>query len=415
MISQDLISIEQALNEILGKVPAPSSPPFEIVHLAQALHRVTSCSITAPINIPPFAASAMDGYAVNSADPIFEGQPPFHLPIQGQSLAGHPYDAELKQDSCIRITTGARLPARTNAVVIQEDTVEGTQYIECSLIPDKDAHIREIGQDVKSGQLILPAGTQLGALQLGWMSACGIGSLKVHHKLRVAIFSTGDELVAPGEMLREGEIYDANRLVLEMLAAQLPLDIEDLGILPDDENTLTSVLTQAAKKSDLVLTSGGVSVGDADYMKKVVSEIGQLDFWKIAIKPGKPVAFGKIGKAVFFGLPGNPVSAIVTYLLLVKPALEKMCGKLIQTVPLKVSATLENALNHSRGRIEYQRGTYRQGSTGTDLFVRVSEDQGSNRFASFRNCNCLIELPADSGSPDAGDKVIILPLAGLLG
>jgi len=414
MIAQNLISIEEALRTILKSVPAPTHSQEETVSVAQAHNRINSRNIIAPLNIPPFAASAMDGYAVNSQDSVFKGQSPYRLPIQGHSLAGHPYSAALKNNQCIRITTGACLPARSNAIVIQENTVPGDGYIESSISPGRNAHIRDIGQDVKHGRVIVPAGTMLGALQLGWMSACGIDSLSVHRKLRVAVFSTGDELVAPGKKLSEGEIYDANRLVLQKLASQLPLQIEDFGILPDKEKVLTEVLTTAARNSDLLVGSGGVSVGDADYMKKVVSEIGRLEFWKIAIKPGKPFAFGKIGDSMFFGLPGNPVSAIITYLLLVKPAIEKMCGSATLNTPLRVSATLEQPLQHSQGRTEYQRATYRQCSSKADLKVSVNEDQSSNRFASFRDCNCLIEIPADTGSPVAGERVTILPLGGLL-
>jgi len=414
MTAHNLISIEEALAAILKSVPTLNQPPYESVPVAEALNRITSHNITAPQNIPPFAASAMDGYAVNSEDHIFRDQPPFRLPIQGQSLAGHPYGTELIENCCIRITTGAVLPVRANAIVIQEDAELAAEHIELSVTPRQNAHIRSIGQDVKIGQLVLPAGTQMGALQLGWVSACGLDKIEVKRKLKVAIFSTGDELVTPGDKLSDGEIYDANRLVLQQLTAPLPLDVEDLGILPDDEEALTRVLEGAAKNSDLVLSSGGVSIGDADYVKEVVSGMGELEFWKIAIKPGKPIAFGKIGKAVFFGLPGNPVSAIVTYLLLVKPALEKMCGKATHNAPLKVSAILDRSLNHLKGRTEYQRATYRQSSSGTELYVSVNEDQSSNRFASFRNCNCLIELSAEAGPPSAGDRVSILPLTGLL-
>ncbi len=414
MNTQNLMSIEYALQLILKTVPPMSHSAYEPVNIDAAHNRICSHDITAPISIPPFAASAMDGYAINSEDPQFTGAPPYQLRVQGRSLAGHPFHGELQKNCCIRITTGACIPARADAIVIQENAIRTSEQIEISHRPEKNAHIRNVGQDVGAGQLILSAGSRLGALQLGWLQACGIASVNVLRKLKVSVFSTGDELSSTGKSLAAGEIYDANRLVLIKLMEHFPVIISDLGILPDDEDTIRNALGAAAEKSDIVLSSGGVSVGDADYVRNIVSEIGHLELWKIAIKPGKPVAFGKIGKAVFFGLPGNPVSAIVTYLLLAKPAIEKMCGKSNVDSPLKTFATLEGSISHSPGRTEFQRATCYQDSAAGGLQVSVSEDQSSNRFASFRDCNCLIELSSDSKQPVTGDRVTILPLEGLL-
>ena len=408
------MSIEEALQSILKAVPHMLNSAFELVDTVAAHNRICSHDITAPLSIPPFAASAMDGYAVNSEHALFRAQPPYSLPVQGSSLAGHPFEGVLEANCSIRITTGAFLPAGADTIVIQEDATRNAEKIQITSAPEKNVHIRTVGQDVTVGQLIFSKGTRLGPLQLGWLAACGIGSVNVFRKLKVAIFSTGDELISAGKTLAAGEIYEANRLVLVKLAERFPVIINDLGILPDNENRIRSALTTASSESDIVLSSGGVSVGDADYVKDIVSEIGQLDFWKIAIKPGKPVAFGSIGKAVFFGLPGNPVSAIVTYLLLVKPAIEKMCGKADVDTPLKTVAILDGSISHSPGRTEFQRATYYQDSASGTLYVSVREDQSSNRFASFRECNCFIELPADSIPPANGDRVTILPLGGLL-
>ncbi|MBV1906093.1 MAG: molybdopterin molybdotransferase MoeA, partial [Pseudomonadales bacterium] len=264
-----LMSIDEALEKILTSAPdKPQYSSFEsniYKSLTDSHLRITARDVTAPLNIPPFPASAMDGYAVASSDNIFTEEAPYLLPLQGKSLAGNPFTKELLPNQCIRTTTGACLPDRADSIVIQENVVIKNDNIQILTKPEKLDHVREIGQDVKHKQLLFPEGTQLGPLQLGWLAACGIPEINVYRKIRMAVFSTGDELKEPGSTLKAGEIFEANRLVLEKLGNTLPVEITDLGILPDDEKQISDALKTAAKDADIILTSGGVSVGDADY------------------------------------------------------------------------------------------------------------------------------------------------------
>jgi molybdopterin molybdotransferase len=264
---------------------------------------------------------------------------------------------------------------------------------------------------VARGAPLCEAGRRLGPFDLAWFTACGLTTIDVRAKLRVALFSTGDELRSAGEPLQTGQIYDANRFVLQQLLRDAPVALTDLGILPDDPTRIEATLRDAAAAHDAVLTSGGVSVGDADYVRDIVERLGRIEFWKIAIKPGKPFAYGRIGDCHFFGLPGNPVSTIVTFLLLVKPILAQLAGANAE-VPPTVPAQLEIDVAHDKGRVEYQRGTF--ANVAGKLVVAPTSDQSSNRIGSFRGANCLIEIPRDCGNLARGSNVAILPLTGLL-
>jgi molybdopterin molybdotransferase len=304
------------------------------------------------------------------------------------------------------------MPARCDTVVIQEHVQREGANIVLQVRPIMHTNVRPPGHDIEKNAVLANAGLQLGPFDLAWLTACGLICVNVHPRIRLALFSTGDELRNAGDTLRPGQIYDANRFVLHQLLRGSPVVVDDLGILPDDPKVIEATLRTAAAHHDVVMTSGGVSVGDADYVRDIVARLGRIEFWKIAIKPGKPLAYGRIGDCHFFGLPGNPVSTIVTFLMLVKPILATLAGT-HRDPPLTVAATLMRDIEHEPGRVEYQRGTY---SIDTQrISVQPTSDQSSNRIGSFRGANCLIEVPRGSADLARGSSVSILPLTGLLG
>jgi molybdopterin molybdotransferase len=406
---QQLLDLDDALNLLLDRLERPRGDS-ETVALQETRNRVTAQDVLAPVSLPPFTSSAMDGYAVRTAD--LAAEPPHPLNVRGVSLAGAPAEDPLPQNGAVRIFTGAAVPEGADAVILQEDTYTDEDQLYAAETPAPGQHVRAIGNDVHQGELLVARGERLGPFQQAWLSACGIQELAVTPRLRVSIFATGDELVEPGERLAPGQIYESNRQVLAELMSDLPVAIQDLGILPDDPEILRADLSSAAQCSDVILTSGGVSVGDADHIRPVVESIGRLEFWKLALKPGKPLAYGSIGDAAFFGLPGNPVSTIVTFLLVVKPALQSLSGMQPQPT-LRLAAQLQSPIRHTVGRAEYQRGTLSHGANGAT--VASTGDQGSNRIGSFRNANCLIEIPKTEGDLEPGATVQVLPFSGLLG
>ena len=296
----------------------------ETLPVSAARGRVVATAVTAPLDLPPFDCSAMDGYALVTGSLI--GTPPYQLAIVGSSLAGHPYQGRIGPGECIRITTGAVVPEDADAVVIQEDCERSDDRLQVAVTVEPNDHIRAAGNDVHYGETIAPAGRILNSFDIGWLAACGIATVNVMRAVRVALFSTGDELQEAGSQLAPGGIFDANRVVLRALLDSLPVVVEDLGILPDEPELLRDALASAAERNDLILTSGGVSVGSADHVRDVVETIGKIEFWRLNLKPGKPLAYGSIGRAVFLGLPGNPVSAIVTFLLIAQPLVRALAG-----------------------------------------------------------------------------------------
>ncbi len=379
----------------------------EEVELANAVGRVAAENITAPINLPPFDASAMDGYAVNAAG--LNHQRLKRFDVVGESLAGHPAQCQISGKAAIRIFTGAVLPAGANAVILQEhisrqgDTVVTTEPVRA------DQHVRRRGHDVRRSAPLCPAGTRLSAYDLSWLAACGINSVRVTRQIRAAIFSTGDELADAGQPLGDGQIYDSNRVAIASLLREKTAQVIDLGRLPDDPDVIRNTLRDAARRADLIVTSGGVSVGDADFVKAIVEEIGVINFWKLALKPGKPLAVGSVDETLFFGLPGNPVSTIVTYLLFVAPAVDLLGGQR-PAPPLTLPATINQHIKRSPGRKEYMRGI--ANADGDGLVVAITGDQSSNRLATFANANCLVVIDETVGDLEPGDSVRVMLLSG---
>ena len=409
---KELLDVEEARASLVAALGSRARAT-ERIAVASARGRVAAERVVTTVDVPAHAASAMDGYAACASDPIWSGPAPHRARVVGESRAGHPPTSPLAEDAVMRIFTGGVMPARSDAVIIQENTRAERDHVEIDVTPEAGDWVREPGNDVKRGTMLVERGRVLSAFDLARLKSCGIDTVAVHPRLRVAIFSTGDELKESGTPLGPGDVYDSNRLVLrELLAAgAATVTVTDLGIVADDERLTIATLEAAARDHDAILTSGGVSVGDADFVRRALVQVGKLEFWKLALRPGKPLAYGTIGACAFFGLPGNPVSTIVTYLLVVKPALQALAGA-HPTPLLRVAARAGVMIEHEPGRAEYQRGTYT--IANGDIDVRPTGDQGSNRIGSFDHANCLIELPKENPGIPIGARVQILPFDGLL-
>ncbi len=399
----DLLTPENALKKILSHLHAIKG--YEICSLKNALGRVLTDFIYSPINIPPERNSAMDGYAIISSD--IKPNQLFNLSQVGTSWAGKPFKGTLTTGQCVRIFTGAVVPENTDTVIIQERVTVKNKHIYFPNNCQPFEHVRQAGNDIKQNKCLLTAGKKLKPVDLGLLASAGIHSVKVTPKLRLAYFSTGDELVTIGRLLQSGKIYDSNRYLLHGLLADIGIDAVDMGVIADDETALELALNSAAKNYDVIITTGGASVGDADYIKQILDKIGQVNFWKLAMKPGKPVAFGHIGNCIFFGLPGNPVSVSVTFDKLVKPALLKLMG-MKAVKPLRIKAKVACEIKKSAGREEYQRGILTQQSTGT-FIVTSAGKQDSNIITSMSQANCYIVLPANYTTVKIGEEILVEP------
>ncbi|MFP6796513.1 MAG: gephyrin-like molybdotransferase Glp [Pseudomonadales bacterium] len=396
-----MLNVDDALRK-LSDLTSPVSDT-ETIPLNEAKGRVVASDIAAPMDLPPFDASAMDGYALHARDLSHDGG----LVVVGECRAGHVYQDSLVPGTVVRIFTGAPVPNGAAAVVIQEDVERSGNQIRIRASIDAGENIRLRGHDIAKTQLLAESGARLDAYKISWLAACGVTHVPTVRRIRVALFSTGDELVDPGTPLGPGQIYDANRTALRELVSERPVEVLDLGALPDDPQAIKRALETASKTADLLVTSGGVSVGDADYVRAAVEQTGSLDFWKIALKPGKPLAVGRVGKALFFGLPGNPVSTIITYLLFVAPTIDRLCG-VPDSAPYRLPAVLQGTIEHHRGRREYVRGIFQV--DGNRVTVAPTGDQSSNRLATFANANCLIVVPEHIDGVEVGSAVDIVLL-----
>ncbi|MFQ2099865.1 molybdopterin molybdotransferase MoeA [Aeromonas sanarellii] len=400
-----LLPLDKALQGMLEQLSCCCET--ERLPLPQALDRILAEEISSPLSVPPFDNAAMDGYAVRLAD-LAVGAP---LPVAGKAFAGQPYEGEWPAGHCIRIMTGAPVPAGTEAVVMQEETQANNNGITFLTHPQPGQNIRRRGEDLAQGARVLTSGLRLSPRELPLLASLGIASVSVRRPLKVAIFSTGDELKPLDTPLRHGDIYDSNRYGVKAMLSRMGIDCLDLGIIPDDPAALRAAFLQADREADALITTGGVSVGEADFTKQLLEELGEIGFWKLAIKPGKPFAFGRLPHAWFFGLPGNPVSAMVTFDQLVQPALARLAGQQFER-PLSLKATATEPLKKSPGRLDFQRGILRQGPHG--LEVRSTGSQDSGVFSSLSRANCYIVLEQERGKVAAGETVTVEPFAGLL-
>ncbi|MGZ4968874.1 MAG: molybdopterin molybdotransferase MoeA [Methylobacter sp.] len=403
-----LLTIAEALDRIKAAVTPVNGT--EKAALKNALGRVLAESVYSPINIPHDRNAAMDGYAFTSRD-IAEGQA-FTLTLVGTSWAGRPFEGELQAGQCVRIFTGAVVPEQADSVIMQEHVQVQDQTIHFPADTRAQQNVRKIGEDVKQGDCLIAEPKKLTAVDLGLLASAGIGQVAVKRRLKIAHFSTGDELTALGLPLQAGKIYDSNRTLLSGLLADPCYSVVDLGVIPDNKQLLENSFMQASVNYDVIITTGGASVGEADYVKEILQDCGEVDFWKIAIKPGKPLAFGKIGQCSFFGLPGNPVAVIVTFQQIVAPALRRLSGA-SATKPLRFTATCTSTLKKSPGRLEYQRGILSQDESG-EFWVASAGHQGSHILSSMSRSDCYIVLPEACKGVQAGDKVTVEPFSLLL-
>lgn len=402
------LSADAALEQVKAGVNRVKG--IEKIAIREALNRILAEDIRSRINVPSGTNSAMDGYAVNSADIPSEGNA--ELRVLGTAWAGQPFGDKLAPGSCVRIMTGAIMPDGADTVIIQEDVQAGGSGIRIDGSTRKGDNVRQAGEDIAAGDLILTAGRRLNPADIGLIASLGIAEVSVVRRLRVAFFSTGDELRSIGETLSDGAIYDSNRYTLYGMLERMGADIIDMGVIKDDLETLEEAFSIAAANADVLITSGGVSVGEADYIKEILAKLGQVDFWKVAIKPGRPLAFGHVGDAVFFGLPGNPVSVMVTFYEFVQPALRKMIGE-DDTGILTLKARCDSRLKKRPGRVEYQRGILHSDEDGNLVVVKTGA-QGSGILTSMSQANCFIILPIDSSGIEPGMYVDIQPFSGLV-
>lgn len=378
---------------------------IESVPIREALHRVVAEEIRSTINVPSYTNSAMDGYAIRSADIPNKDNKIFML--IGTAWAGRPFDGNVDENECVRIMTGAVMPENSNTVVMQEHIQVNDKQISIDCNQKANQNVRQAGEDIAAGELVFTPGKYINPADIGLIASLGIGEIKVVRKLRVAFFSTGDELVSIGTPLQVGQIYDSNRYTLWSMLTRLGVEINDLGVVRDTPEAVESAFLTAAENSDVVITSGGVSVGDADFVKEALEKLGEVNFWKVAMKPGRPLAFGRIKDANFFGLPGNPVSVMVTFYIFVQAAIEKMMGH--EPIPrIQIKAISNSELRKRPGRVEYQRGTYTLSDNGEYIVERTGQ-QGSGVLRSMSDANCFIFLPMESSGISTGDKVEIWP------
>lgn len=383
----------------------------ENLPLRGALGRVLAQDIPSPHNVPNHDNSAMDGYALNADDLAPSG--PTTLRVAGTTLAGKAFEGTLAKGECVRIMTGGVMPPGCDTVVIQEHVQADGDRITFGEGVKRGQNRRLAGEDLRAGQVVFPAGHLVKPADLGLIASLGIGEVKVYRKLRVAFFSTGDELASIGQPLEAGQVYDSNRYTIYGMLTRLGVEIIDMGVVRDDPKLLEQALHDASACADVILTSGGVSVGEADYMKQLLNELGQVVFWKIAMKPGRPLAYGKIGNAHYFGLPGNPVSVMVTFYQFVRDAMLVMMGQPNpQAVPL-LPAICTDLLRKAPGRTEFQRGTLFLDADST-WKVRPIGNQGSGVLRSMSEANCFIVLAEDSGNVQAGETVQVQLLEGII-
>lgn len=399
-----------AVGEFLAHLVEPVSGTEE-VGILDALGRVLARDVVSPISVPPHDNSAMDGYAFDGSQLAYGA--PLQLQVAGATaLAGKAWQGQVGPGQCVKIMTGAIMPAGLDTVVPQELTQpagDGRIAIAPGLLKPGDNR-RLAGEDLLQGRVALQKGERLAPAACGLAASLGIKKLSVFRRLKVAYFSTGDEILSLGESPREGAVYDSNRYTVHGLLRRLGCEVIDLGVVRDQPALLEAAFTEAAGRADAIITSGGVSVGEADFTKAMMKKLGDVAFWKVAMRPGRPMAVGRIGRAALFGLPGNPVAVMVTFLAFVRPALLRMMGARAQPLPL-LKARSEEAMRKKPGRTEYQRGIVSTVPDGT-LRVRTTGNQGSGVLSSMVQANGLIVLHHAQGNVAVGDEVDVMMFEG---
>ena len=398
------LSVTQGQEKILDSITTEQLS--ENVAVESAYGRVLAEDVISPINVPQNTNSAMDGYAIRGDD---LDQEQYH--VVAEVFAGHSYDQEIQKGQAVKIMTGAPTPIAGDTVIMREQAVQEGDFVR---FPDAKIdvgqNVRMAGEDLSVGQAVFTQGTRIEAPEMGMMASLGFATCPVLRKVKVGIFSTGDEVQAPGTPQQANSIYDSNRFTIIGMLQKLGCEIVDYGIIEDDQQKMTEVLHSAALETDMVLTSGGVSVGDADYIKLALDELGEINFWRINMRPGRPLAYGKIEQTPFFGLPGNPVAVMVSFINFVEPAIRKLQGQTNWT-PVKANAIATEQLRSRQGRTEFSRGVFSMNEHG-QLEVRTTGKQGSGILRSMSEANCLIEISPSVDTVKVGETVTVIPLQG---
>jgi molybdopterin molybdotransferase len=403
------MSVEKARGHIRSFLEPVTA--VERLSIRAALGRVLAEEVISPVNVPQHDNSAMDGYAVRFDDLRQDGEAT--LKVIGTAFAGKPFDGSVGPGQAVRIMTGAVIPQGADTVIQQERAKASADKVAVAPVTKKGTNTRSAGEDLRQGEPALKRGQPLRPAEIGLLASLGIGEISVYRKLRVAFFSTGDELVPLGSPLGAGQIYDSNRYTLYGMLTRLGCDVLDMGVIRDDPDAVERAFDEAAQSADVVITSGGVSVGEADYVKQILDRLGEVLFWKIAMKPGRPLAYGRIGRAHFFGLPGNPVAVMVTFYQFVREALLYLQGQ-VTVAPLpSMKVTCTSAIKKALGRTEFQRGILTRVADG-QWTVRTTGDQGSGILSSMSQADCFIVLPTEMGNLPAGAVVDVQLLEGLI-
>jgi molybdopterin molybdotransferase len=396
--------------EVIARFLTPVTAT-ERVHVRAADGRVLAADVISPLDVPAHDNSAMDGYAVRFED--LEGDGEVTLRVSGSSFAGVPFAGSVAAGEAVRIMTGGVVPPGADTIVMQEHVKAADGRVTIGGGHRKGQNLRKAGEDLQAGAPALKRGQVLRPAEIGLVASLGIGEVDVYRRLRVAFFSTGDELVSIGTVPKEGQIYDSNRYTIYGMLERLGCEVLDMGVVRDDPKLLEEAFNRAAGAADVVITSGGVSVGEADFVKELLNKLGEVVFWKIAMKPGRPLAYGRVGGAHFFGLPGNPVSVMVTFYQFVRDALLKLSGR----DPVDPSPTFRvpctSSLKKAPGRTEFQRGILSRAADG-QWSVRVTGEQGSGILRSMSEANCFIILPTDQGNVTPGTIVEVQVMEGVV-
>lgn len=401
------LSVDEARNRIFQDCKLAVGK--QCLSVRESLDRILADSVISTMNVPAHTNSAVDGYAIHHSDIPSQGEE--SLKVIGKAFAGEPFSGPLHSGQTIRIMTGAVMPNGADTVIMQEHVTLDGEKIIFNHEHRAGENVRLAGEDLAIGDIALPAGRRLYPSDLGLLASLGFSEVTAYRRLRVAYFSTGDELRNPGQNLQPGQIYDSNRYTLLGLLQQAGVEPVDMGIVADTPDALRHTLLTAADEADVIITSGGVSVGDADYMREVMQQIGNMNFWQIAMKPGRPLAYGRIAKTPLFGLPGNPVAVMVTFYEFVKPALQRLAGISDPALPPQFRVRSSSEFRKRSGRTEYQRAVlyFENG----EWLVRSFGKQGSGILRSMSEANCLVVLPDASESIDVGDWVEVQPMAVL--
>ncbi|HRP24738.1 gephyrin-like molybdotransferase Glp [Thauera sp.] len=407
-LGRNFLAVAEARAAILDGLSPVSG--WERAAVRAALGRVLSADVIAPYNVPAHDNSAMDGYAVRATDLAADTETA--VAVVGTAFAGRPFSGIVGAGQAVRIMTGASIPAGADTIVVQEVTRREGERVFVPPGQKKGQNLRRAGEDLAEGSVALAAGTRCGPAELGLIASLGIAEVSVHRPLRVAFFSTGDEIASIGRPLGPGEVYDSNRYTLFGALARLGCELLDMGVVPDRPEALEAAFREASEAADVIITSGGVSVGEADFIRDMMARMGEVAFWKLAIKPGRPMAFGRIGKAVLFGLPGNPVAVMVTFYQFVQDALLTLMGVSPLPPAAHFSAGARFSLRKQPGRVEYLRGRLQR--DGSTLSVALAGAQGSGVLRSMAEADCFVVLGEDCTQVQPGDTVYVQPFHGLL-